>query len=70
MKINDDMELLRALSAICFIANSDLPSLPAAIEAQDHIRRIASDAMSDTLDKMVDQAKASVDETIAIFRRP
>ena len=69
MKIDDDMELLQALSAICFIANSHLPSLPAAIEAQDHIRRIARDAMSNTVGKMVDQAKASADETIAILRR-
>ena len=69
MKINDDMELLRALSAIYFKADSHLPSLPAAIEAQGQIRRIASDAMSDTLDKMVDQAKASADETIARLRR-
>jgi len=69
MRIDDDMELLRALSAICLIANSHLPSLPAAIEAQDQIRRIASDAMSKTLGKMVDQTKASADETIALLRR-
>ena len=69
MKIDDDMELLRALNAIFLIANSHLPSLPAAIEAQDQIRRIASDAVSDTLGKMVDQAKTSADETIALLRQ-
>jgi len=70
MTFNDDMDLVKALSEIFALAWSHGHTLPTAIaEAQDRIQSITSDAMSYTLSKMVQQAKVSADETIAIINR-
>jgi len=71
MKLNNDMDLLRSLSKISFLASSHGHNVPAAIdESHDRIERIASDAISYTLGKMVEEAKVGADETIALLRRP
>jgi len=71
MKLNNDMDLLRSLSKISFLARSHGYNAPAAVdEAHNRIEGIASDAMSYTLRRMVEEAKASTDETIALIRRP
>ena len=70
MKLNNDMDLVRSLGKILFLARSHGHDLPAVIDdAHDRIEGIASDAMSYTLRRMVEEAKASTDETIAMLRR-
>jgi len=70
MRFNDDMDLVRALSEISYLTWSHDHSLPTAIDQTlDRIQRIASDAISYTLRRMVEEAKASADETVSLIRR-
>ena len=70
MKVNNNMDLVRSLGKICLLAQSRGHNLPAAVdEAHNRIEGIASDAMSYALRRMVEEAKASTDETIAMLRR-
>jgi len=70
MKVNNEMDLVRSLSKIWLLAQKGGRNLPAAVdEAHNRIEDIASNAMSYALRKMVEEAKASTDETIAMRRR-
>lgn len=70
MKVNNEMDLVRCLSKIWLLARKGGRNLPAAVEeTHNRIEDIANDAMTYALRRLVEEAKASTDETIALLRR-